>query len=170
MISNVQDEYTFLYISNNPLGELQNNVLAPLKRLSSLTIISSRHKLKHIQSYAFNASNLKSLTLVDANFTFRHQTFILTKHFVSVLGFIHLSYILYNSLTSDSNTATRMLGTLRQLRELELFDVGWKMLPEELLHCFVSLRSLDLGNNNTFSLSLNNPQKAWNVLISVDIN
>jgi hypothetical protein len=68
MISNVQDEYTFLYISNNPLGELQNNVLAPLKRLSSLTIISSRHKLKYIQSYAFNASNLKSLTLADANF------------------------------------------------------------------------------------------------------
>jgi hypothetical protein len=92
MISNVQDEYTFLYISNNPLGELQNNVLAPLKRLSSLTIISSRHKLKYIQSYAFNASNLKSLTLADSNFKFRHQTFILTIHFVSVLGFIHLSY------------------------------------------------------------------------------
>ena len=63
-----------------------------------------------------------------------------------------------------------MFGTLRQLCELELFDVGWKMLPEDLFHRFVSLRSLDLGNNNTFSLSLNNPQKAWNVLISVDIN
>jgi Leucine-rich repeat (LRR) protein len=39
-----------LCISNNPLREIQNNVLAPLKRLSSLSIIPSRHTLKHIQS------------------------------------------------------------------------------------------------------------------------
>lgn len=82
----------FLYISNNPLREIQNNVFAPLTKLSSLTIQPGRPTLKHIQSYAFNASSIKSLTLADANFKFRHQTFILTIHFVSVLGFIHLSY------------------------------------------------------------------------------
>ena len=73
MISNVHAvRIQSLYISNNPL---KNNVLAPLKRLSSLTIIPSRHTRKHIQSYAFNASNIKNLTLADANFKFRHQTF-----------------------------------------------------------------------------------------------
>ena len=65
----------FLYISNNPLREIQNNVFAPLTKLSILTIIPSRHTLKHIQSYAFNASSLKSLSLSDAHFKFRHQTF-----------------------------------------------------------------------------------------------
>ena len=64
-----------LCISNNPLREIKNNVLAPLKRLSSLTIIPSRHTVKLIQSYAFNASSLKCLSLADAHFKFRHQTF-----------------------------------------------------------------------------------------------
>jgi hypothetical protein len=51
----------FLYISRNPLREIQNNVLASLKGLRNLTIHPSGHILKHIQSYAFNASNLQSL-------------------------------------------------------------------------------------------------------------
>ena len=54
----------FLYILKNPLREIQNNVLASLKGLRNLTI----HPSGHIQSYAFNASNLQSLDLADAIF------------------------------------------------------------------------------------------------------
>ena len=60
----------FLYISRNPLREIQNNVFASLKGLRNLTIHPSEHILKHIQSYAFNASNLQSLDLADAVFRF----------------------------------------------------------------------------------------------------
>ena len=58
----------FLYISRNPLREIQNNVLASLKGLRNLTIHPSGHILKHIQSYAFKASHLQSLDLADAIF------------------------------------------------------------------------------------------------------
>ena len=58
----------FLYILKNPLREIQNNVFASLKGLRSLTIHPGGHILKHIQSYAFNASHLQSLDLADAIF------------------------------------------------------------------------------------------------------
>ena len=64
-----------LHISKNPLKEIQNNVFAPLSKLSSLIIHPVKHTLKHIQSYAFNASNLHILDLAGANFKFKHQTF-----------------------------------------------------------------------------------------------
>ena len=148
----------FLYISNNPLREIQNNVFAPLKRLSSLTIIPSRHTLKHIQSYAFNASSLKSLSLADAHFKFRHQTFDPDNIF-HFCPWLHTLILSYNSVPSDSETAIRMFGPLRRLKKLVLFAVGWYTLPGDLFHRLVSLKSLELGNNNIYSLSLNNPFK-----------
>jgi hypothetical protein len=52
-----------------------------------------------------------------------------------------------------------MFGTLRRLTKLVLFAVGWDALPGDLFHRLVSLKSLELGNNNIYSLSLNNPFK-----------
>ena len=143
-----------LCISNNPFREIQNNVFAPLNRLSILTIIPRRHTLKHIQSYAFNASSLKSLSLADAHFKFRHQTFDsdIIFHFCP---WLHTLILSYNSLPSDSETAMRMLGPLRRLTKLVLFDVGWYALPGDLFHRLVSLKSLELDNNDIYSLSLN---------------
>jgi hypothetical protein len=84
MISYVLCEYN-CYI-------FRNNVLASLKRLRKLTIHPSGHTLKHIQSYASNASHLQSLDLADANLNSSTKHSILTTYFVSVLGLIHLSY------------------------------------------------------------------------------
>jgi hypothetical protein len=147
-----------LCIWKNPLREIQNNVFAPLNRLSSLTIIPSRHTLKHIQSYAFNASSLKSLSLSDAHFKFRHQTFDPDNIF-HFCPWLHTLILSYNSVPSDSETAIRMFGPLRRLKKLVLFAVGWNALPGDLFHRLASLKSLELGNNNIFSLSLNNPFK-----------
>jgi hypothetical protein len=122
----------FLYISNNPLREIQNNVFAPLTKLSSLTIIPSRHTLKHIQSYAFNASSLQSLSLSDAHFKFRHQTFDPDNIF-HFCPWLHTLILSYNSVPSDSETAIRMFGPLRRLKKLVLFAVGWDALPGDLL-------------------------------------
>ena len=148
----------FLYISNNPLREIQNNVLAPLNKLSSLTIHPGRHTLKHIQSYAFNASNLQSLNIAGAHFKFRHQTFDPDNIF-HFCPWLHTLVLSYNSVPSDSETAIRMFGTLRRLTKLVLLSVGWYKLPGDLFHRLVSLKSLQLGNNNIVSLSLNNPFK-----------
>jgi hypothetical protein len=52
-----------------------------------------------------------------------------------------------------------MFGPLRRLKKLVLFAVGWNALPGDLFHRLASLISLELGNNNIFSLSLNNPFK-----------
>ena len=60
---------------------------------------------------------------------------------------------------SDSETTIRMFGTLRRLQRLALYGVGWYTLPRDLLHRLVTLKSLQLGNNNIMSLSLNNPFK-----------
>ena len=152
-----------LCIWKNPLREIQNNVFAPLNRLSSLTIIPSRHTLKHIQSYAFNASSLKSLSLSDAHFKFRHQTFDPDNIF-HFCPWLHTLILSYNSVPSDSETAIRMFGTLRRLKKLVLFAVGWNALPGDLFHRLVSLKSLELGNNNIYSLSLNNPFKYMKAL------
>jgi len=38
-------------------------------------------------------------------------------------------------------------------------SVGWYTIPGDLFHRLVSLKSLQLGNNNIVSLSLNNPFK-----------
>jgi hypothetical protein len=52
-----------------------------------------------------------------------------------------------------------MFGTLRLVKKLVLLYVGWHALPGELFHRLVSLQSLQLGNNDLVSLSLNNPFK-----------
>jgi hypothetical protein len=62
----------------------------------------------------------------------------------------------YNSVPSDSETTIRMFGTLRRLQRLALNGVGWHTLPRDLFHRLVSLQSLQLGNNDLMSLSLNN--------------
>jgi Leucine-rich repeat (LRR) protein len=147
-----------LLIWNNPLREIQNNVFAPLKSLRSLTIFPSRHTLKHIQSYSFNASNLQSLSLENANFKFRHQTFDPDNIF-RFCPWLHTLVLSYNSVPSDSETTIRMFGTLRRLQRLALYGVGWNTLPRDLFHRLVTLKSLQLGNNNIMSLSLNNPFK-----------
>jgi hypothetical protein len=134
----------FLYISNNPLREIQNNVFAPLTKLSSLTIQPGRPTLKHIQSYAFNASSLKSLSLSDAQFKFKHQTFDPDNIF-HFCPWLHTLILSYNSVPSDSETAIRMFGPLRRLTKLVLFDVGRYALPGDLFHRLVSLRSWNLA-------------------------
>jgi hypothetical protein len=37
--------------------------------------------------------------------------------------------------------------------------MGWYTLPGDMFHRLVNLKSLQLGNNNTVSLSMNNPFK-----------
>ena len=133
-----------LHISKNPLREIQNNVFAPLKSLISLTIHPGGHTLIHIQSYAFNASNLQSLHLAGANFKFRHRTFDPDNIF-HFCPWLHTLALSYNSVPSDSETAIRMFGTLRLVKKLVLLYVGWHALPGELFHRLVSLRSWNLA-------------------------
>jgi Leucine-rich repeat (LRR) protein len=45
------------------------------------------------------------------------------------------------------------------LLKLVLLSVGWHALPGDMFHRLISLKSLQLGNNNIVSLSLNNPFK-----------
>ena len=52
-----------------------------------------------------------------------------------------------------------MFGPLRRLTKLVLLSVGCYELPGDLFHHLISLNSLELGNNNIYSLSLNNPFK-----------
>lgn len=146
----------YLHISKNPLSEIQNNVFAPLKRLGSLTIHPSRHTLKHIHSYAFNASSFQSINLAEAYFKFKQQTFDPDNIFNFCPSLYEL-VLSYNSVPSDSKTTIRMFGTLRRLKKLVLLSVGWHSLPGDLFHRLVSLKSLELGNNKLVSVSLNNP-------------
>ena len=148
-----------LYISKNPLREIQNNVFASLKRLRKLTIHPSGNTLKHIQSYAFNASHLQSLDLADAKFKFINQTFDPDNIF-RFCPWLKTLVLSYNSVPSDSENTIRMFGTLRLLKKLVLLFVGWYTLPGDMFHRLVSLKSLQLGNNNIMSLSLNNPFKS----------
>ena len=90
-------------ISKNPLSKIQNNVLPSLKRLRSLTINPSRHTLIHIQSYAFNASNLQSLDLADAKFKFVNQTFDPDNIF-RFCTWLHTPVLSHTSVPSDSET------------------------------------------------------------------
>jgi hypothetical protein len=53
----------------------------------------------------------------------------------------------------------RLEAPLRRLTKLVLLSVGCYELPGDLFHHLVSLNSLELGNNNIYSLSLNNPFK-----------
>ena len=52
-----------------------------------------------------------------------------------------------------------MFGTLRLLKKPVLLSVGWHALPGDMFHRLISLKSLQLGNTNIVSLSLNNPFK-----------
>ena len=93
-----------LFIWKNSLREIQNNVFAPLNKLSSVTIHPGRPTLKHIQSYAFNASHLQSLSLADAHFKFRHQTFD-TDNIFHFCPWLHTLVLSHTSVPSDSETA-----------------------------------------------------------------
>jgi hypothetical protein len=119
-------------------------VFASLKRLRKLTIHPSGHTLKHIQSYAFNASHLQSLDLADAKFKFINQTFDPDNIF-RFCPWLNTLVLSYNSVPSDSETAIRMFGTLRLLKKLVLLFVGWYTLPGDMFHRLISLRSLHLA-------------------------
>ncbi|CAG2236551.1 unnamed protein product [Mytilus edulis] len=145
-----------LNMLNNPFREIQDNAFSSLRKLHRLRLLPIVNSLKRIQSYAFNMSNVNSINLADAHFKFTTNSF----NADTIFRFCPRLYALilsYNTIPSNSETAIKMFGSLRHLKQLTLQSVGWVVIPQNLFHRLTSLKKLELESNNLFSLSFNNP-------------
>nr|QCR63937.1 Toll7 [Sinohyriopsis cumingii] len=136
----------WLHLEKNRLVSLNDNVFSQLGRLDDLFL--NEMKLKNISSFAFNNSNLKTLSLSKCEIKFTSDNFDYANLFRWSPNLQRLQLDWNNMHKTNASSLVSMLSPLNKLRDLNLESSKLKTLPAEVFKPLVSLRHLDLTLNS----------------------
>ena len=173
-ITNIDDIYKIenphnvkkLYLSNNKLTSLPDNIFNSLTQLQTLRLYDNNltslpenifNSLIRLQTLSLYSNNLSSLPENIFNSLTQLQELYLSNN-----NFVSLSYNIFNSLTQlqiltlYQNKLTSLpeniFNSLTQLQDLTLSSNNLSSLPENIFNSLTQLQELYLSNNKLTSL------------------